>query len=172
MKKTTKMVVMILFVSLILLGIGYAAIQNITLKVTGKAIATPDQSNFIVMFEGEPIVSDENYVAAAITGDLDATININELKEKNKPVTATYTIKNESDDLSANISIITEYSNQEYFFITSELEKRSLKAGESTTLVVTAELMKLLVKEDNTSSKINIQLKAMPVQPGEEWEKY
>ena len=37
-------------IAILLLGIGYAAIQNITLNITGTATADPNQANFKVMF--------------------------------------------------------------------------------------------------------------------------
>lgn len=52
MKKTSKIIMLSLVVAALLLGIGYAAIQNITLNISGTATADPSQTNFKVSFSG------------------------------------------------------------------------------------------------------------------------
>ncbi|MBR3614721.1 MAG: leucine-rich repeat protein [Clostridia bacterium] len=167
MKKTNKIILASAIVAVLLLGIGYAAIQNITLNINGTAAADPSQSNFKVMFSGTPTVSDDTYVTAAITDDTNATINVEGLTKKGDVVTATYTVQNASTDLSADLGVSTTNSNTEYFTLMSELDKTSLVAGEATTLTVTVELTKTPIV-DSVSATIGVQLEAMPVQPGEE----
>ena len=167
MKKTNKIILASAIVAVLLLGIGYAAIQNITLNINGTAAADPSQSNFKVMFSGTPTVSDYTYVTAAITDDTNATINVEGLTKKGDVVTATYTVQNASTDLSADLGVSTTNSNTEYFTLMSEFDKSSLVAGEATTLTVTVELTKTPIV-DSVSATIGVQLEAMPVQPGEE----
>ena len=167
MKKTNKVIIISVIVAVLLLGIGYAAIQNITLNIAGTAAANPSQSNFKVMFSGAPVVSDSTYVTAAITDDTNATINVEGLTKKGDVVTATYTVQNASEDLSADLAVSTTNDNTEYFSLSSEIAQTSLIAGEATTLTVTAELTKTPIK-DSVSATIGVQLEAMPVQPGEE----
>ena len=145
---------------------GYATIQNITLNITGTATAAPNQSNFTVKFSGEPKVSDENKVTATVTDDTNATINVDGLITVGESVFATYTIENSSDDLSTDLSVLTTNSNEEYFSVSSNLEKNSLTSGDTTTLTVTIELIKTPIAEKEIST-IGIQLTATPVQPGE-----
>ena len=167
MKKTTKVIIIAILVAVLLLGIGYAAIQNITLNIAGKATADPSQSNFKVMFTGTPEVSDSTYVTAGITDDTNATINVRGLTTKGQIVSATYIVQNVSTDLSADLGLVTTNSNTEYFTISSELAKTSLVAGEATTVTVTAELIKIPIQEA-VSSTVGVQITAAPVQPGEE----
>ncbi|MBR3613955.1 MAG: leucine-rich repeat protein [Clostridia bacterium] len=167
MKRTSKMIMAAVIVAVLLLGVGYAAIQNITLNINGTAAADPSQSNFKVMFSGTPIVSDETYVTAAVTDDTNATINVEGLTKKGDVVTATYTVQNASTDLSADLAVATTNNNTEFFTLSSELAKTSLIAGEATTLTVTVELTKTPITE-SVSATIGVQLEAMPVQPGEE----
>ena len=42
----------IVLVAIIVLGIGYAVIENITLTINGSATATANDANFKVIFEG------------------------------------------------------------------------------------------------------------------------
>ena len=167
MKRTNRIILTVVIVAMLVLGVGYAAIQNITLNITGTAAADPSQSNFKVMFSGTPTVSDETYVTAAVTNDTNATINVEGLTKVGDVASATYTIQNASTDLSADLAVSTTNDNPEYFTLTSELEETSLVAGEATTLTVTVELTKTPV-EESVSATIGVQLEAMPVQPGEE----
>ena len=167
MKRTSKIIISALLIGMLLIGIGYAAIQNITLNITGTAQADPSQSNFKVMFSGEPTVSDETYIAAAITDEINGAINVIGLTEKGQTVSATYTVQNVSTDISADLSVSKTNSNTEYFTISSKLEKTSLIAGEATTLTVTVELTKVPITE-SVDSTIGVQLIAMPVEPGQE----
>ena len=167
MKKTSKIITIVLLLFMLLLGVGYAAIQNITLNIAGTTAADPSQSNFKVAFSGDPIVSDSTYVTASITDDINATINVEGLTEKGQIVSAIYTVQNASTDISADLAVSTTNDNPEYFTLSSKLDKTSLTAGEATTLTVTIELTKIPIT-DNVISTIGIQLTAMPVEPGQE----
>ena len=167
MRRTNKIIIAILLISIMLLGVGYAAIQNITLNITGTATADPSQSNFTVRFSENVQVSDSNKVIAAITDDTNATINVSGLTTSGDTATATYTVQNTSKDLSANLSVATTNSNEEYFLIESKLGNETLTAGGATTLTVTVQLIKTPISTVETST-IGIQLTAEPVQPGQE----
>ena len=167
MNKTSKIIVTSVIIAILLLGVGYAAIQNITLTIAGTAAADPNQANFKVMFSGTPTVSDENYVAAAITDDINATMSVTGLTKKGDVVSATYTVQNASEDLSADLKISTTNNNTEFFTLSSEIAKTSLIAGEATTVTVTVEVTKTPIKE-SVNATIGVQIEAMPVQPGEE----
>ena len=51
-------------------------------------------------------------------------------------------IKNESIDLSADLSVATTNNNTVFFTLSSEIDKTSLVAGEATTVTVTVEVTK------------------------------
>lgn len=161
MKRTNKIILIAIVSVVLLLGIGYAAIQNVTLNIQGTAKADPSQSNFKVMFTGTPTASDSSKVVATITNDTNATIDVSGLTSKGETVTAIYTVKNASTDILADLSVETTNSNTEYFSIKSEFEKTSLVAGETTTLTVTVKLIKTPISE-NVSSEIGIEIIAAP----------
>ena len=166
MRKTTKIIIVSLISAIILLGIGYAAIQNITLNISGTAAANPNQANYKVMFAGTPEVSDNTLVTATITDEITATIDVNGLSNKGESVSVKYTVLNASTDLSADLALGTTNSNPEYFTITSRIDNTSLVAGDSTTVTVIIELTKTPI--DNVEAEIGVTLESMPVQPGEE----
>ena len=167
MSKTSKIILVTIVATCILLGLGYAAITNITLNIAGTASATADSGNFKVRFTENVSVSESAYVTATRTGDHTATIAVSGLTSAGQSVTATYEIKNESSDLSADLSVDTSNDNTEYFKISSQLAKSSLTANETTTVLVTVELTKTPIDED-VSANVGVSLTAMPVQPGEE----
>ena len=167
MKTTNKVIIASMLVAIMLIGVGYALIQNITLNITGSATANPNDANFGVKFAETTEVSDASKVTAAITNDTNATINVVGLTSAGETVTATYTVQNTSTDLSADLSVETTNDNTEYFEITSQLGKTSIVAGEATTLTVTVELLKTPIVATEKAT-MGIQLTAVPVQPGEE----
>ena len=170
MRKTNKILLVSFFIAILLLGIGYAAIQNITLNISGTAAADPSQANFKVVFSGQPEVSDSSIVTAEILDDINATINIDKISHEGQEESATYIIKNESTDLSADLSIQATNTGEKYFSVIAELGKESLKAGESTSLKVTVRLrdFSAILESPGVNTTIGIKLDAIPVQPGDE----
>ena len=119
------------------------------------------------MFSGTPIVSNSEYITAAITDDINATISVNGLTTKGQMVTAEFTVQNASSDLSTDLSVTTTNSNTEYFILSSEINKSSLIAGEATIVKVNVELAKTPLA-GRVESTIGVQLVATPVEPGKE----
>lgn len=166
MTKTTKIVGLVLIILVLIVGIGYAAIQNITLNITGTAKADASQANFAVKFSGEPTVAGSGTTTAAVTNDLNATMNVTGLTAKGETATATYTIQNTSADLTANLTAKTSNTNEEYFKVEYSFNgnKTSLAKGEATTVTVKVTLIKTPI-EAQVSSTIGLQITAAPVQP-------
>ena len=167
MSKTSKIILVTIIATCILLGLGYAAITNITLNIAGTASATVDSGNFKVRFTDNIEVSDNAYVTATRTGDTAATINVSGLTTAGDKVTATYEIVNDSIDLSSDLNVKATNSNANYFSVSSRLADKSLTAGSNTTVLVTVELLKTPIDAD-VSTNIGVTLNAIPVQPGEE----
>ena len=166
MSKTNKIILIALIVAILMLGIGYAAIQNITLNITGTASADPSQANYNVRFAGNPIVSDSSLATTEMINDTTARIDA-VLSTVGETVNVAYEVENASDDLSSQILLTTTNSNEEYFDISSDVENSILVAGESTLVTVTVELIKPAI-EDNVTASIGVEIEAIPIQPGEE----
>ncbi len=165
-KKTPFYLGVFLILAVLMLGIGYAAISN-NLRVHGDAKAAINNENLKVKFDStvtpEVTKSDESFtVSATIAGDLEAKIDVLGLTTTNDQVTATYTIKNESPELGANL-VVGSISNinSEYFDVNANLAKNSIGAGESTTIIVTVKLIKTPTEQQTTS--INIPITATAV---------
>lgn len=162
-QKRTFIVVGILLAT-ILLGVGYA-IDSETFTVSGSASATATDSNYnVYLDETIPVtVSDESKVTeASITDELTATITVENLKSLEDFGTATYTIKNSSADLNANLSAEEVISTNKYFKTTCSFGKTTLGAGESTTATVKVELIKTPIADQTET--ISIDIIAQPVE--------
>lgn len=112
-----------LILAVLFLGVGYAAIVNITLKISGTLGATADDKNFEVAFSDKAIVTSDSKITAEKTDDLNVTIKVTGLTAKGDHVTATYEIENKSEgtmaiDLEYNL---VDKNNQKFL----ECEKGS-----------------------------------------------
>lgn len=82
--KTKTIIWVTLLLLVVVLGIGYAAISTIQLRIEGSASADPNQTNFKVEFTGSPTVSTPSNVEATInpSNKLLATMNVTGLHQK------------------------------------------------------------------------------------------
>ena len=172
MGKNTKIVGGVLLITIILVAVAYAAITNVELNINGVGSAQAKQENFKVEFIGTPSTSGKGTTTATISESdkTKGTVNVTGLTAKGDEATATYTVKNLSSDISADLTAEATSSNQTYFEVICSLEKTTLKAQEETTLKVTVRLLKTPIDEtkEDLNSDIEVTLTAEPKQPGEE----
>ena len=173
MRRTNaKIVGGVLVLAVILVAVAYAAITSTQLNINGTGNATANQSNFKVEFIGTPTTGGKGKTTATIDSSVktNGTVTVNGLTAKGDEATATYTVKNLSADLSADLSATATSSNEEYFEVLCTLEKTTLKAQEETTLKVTVRLLKTPIDEtkENLKTDIGVTVTAEPKQPGEE----
>ena len=172
MRRNTKIVGGILLVAILLVAVGYAAITKVGLNIDGTAKSEGNPDNFKVELIGEPQTSGDGTTTATInTADkTQGTMNVSGLNAKGQTAIATYTVKNQSTDLSADLTAKATSTNDEYFEVQCSLDKTTLKAGEETTMTVKVKLLKTPIDEtkENLSTEIGINVDAEPKQPGEE----
>ena len=170
MTNTNKIISAIVIVAVLVIGVGYAAISNITLNITGTAAATPNDANFKVAFIGTPEVSNTDIVTSATVKDdtTKAEFTIENVSAKGDNATITYTVRNNSSDLSATISATTSNDNTEYFSVeykfAGDKDTVTLAAGEETTITVTVSVIKTPI-DAVKSANVGVALTAQPVQP-------
>ena len=86
MNKNTKIVLgVVLVLAILLVAVGYAAIQTVNLKIeSSSAQATPNQSNFTVKFTGTPTTGGVGTTTATIdeNDELKASMNVTGLTAK------------------------------------------------------------------------------------------
>lgn len=176
MTSTRKIIAAIVIVAVLMLGIGYAAITNITLDIQGNATAVGNQANFVVGFTGTPTTKITTAVtptgvtpeaSATIDGndETQATINVTNLTAKGDTVVAIYTVKNSSADLAAELSTSTTSTNTDYTVI-SKLDKNYIKPNEVATVTVTIVLDKTPINA-NITEAIGVKVEAKPIQQSE-----
>ena len=173
MRRTNaKIVGGVIVLAIILVAVAYAAITSTQLNINGTGNATANQSNFKVEFIGTPTTGGKGTTTATIDSSVktNGTVTVNGLTAKGDEATATYTVKNQSADLSADLTAEATSSNEEYFEVLCTLEKTTLKAQEETTLKVTVRLLKTPIDEtkENLKTDIGVTVTAEPKQPGEE----
>ena len=172
MRRNTKIVGGILLVAILLVAVGYAVITKVGLNIDGTAKSEGNPDNFKVELIGEPQTSGDGTTTATInTADkTQGTMNVSGLNAKGQTAIATYTVKNQSADLSADLTAKATSTNDEYFEVQCSLDKTTLKAQEETTMTVKVKLLKTPIDEtkENLSTEIGINVDAEPKQPGEE----
>ena len=173
MRRTnSKIIGGILLVTILLVAVGYAAITKVGLNIDGTAKSEANPDNFKVELIGEPQTSGDGTTTATInTADkTQGTMNVSGLNAKGQTAIATYTVKNQSTDLSADLTAKATSTNDEYFEVQCSLDKTTLKAGEETTMTVKVKLLKTPIDEtkENLLTEIGVNIDAEPKQPGEE----
>lgn len=150
--KRTFQIVLFVLIGLVVLGIGYAGITAVDLIVNGHGLVTASQANFIVHFisttTSPKITTGTGTAWIDRNDDTIASFEVTGLSKKGDTAVATYTVKNDSNDIGADVSIELEYTNCEWFRVTESIQDSQLKAGDSTTVLVTVELLKTPVDED------------------------
>ena len=165
--------VIAIIVAILVLGVGYAAISNINLNVTGStATVSPDQANFVVKYDalntftysGNPTGST---VTLTRTDDTTATFTVTGLTKKGDKVTITYPIVNESPTLAASLAAPTiTNDNSTYFSVTSTSPAANTELAENggtANLVLVVEVIKTPAAADQTAN-ITAQVVASPVE--------
>lgn len=189
MKKKNTFTGMAIFIAILILGVGYAAISDIPLNLNGTANVKAN-AEFVVQYDNddhtiklstdETIAWTDSDVRAVVAGEYidasNATMTVN-LDAEHRSAYAIYKIDNLSEELKATVaaeitSDIPEekraYLKVEEELYTSEacdtvLADTQLAKNESAYLKVTVSLVKLPV-EDITNAEFTITATATPVE--------
>lgn len=149
---------------ILVLGVGYAAVSEVTLNIDGSATVASEALK--VSFNGVTDTEDDDKVVASSTDNsLNASIQVTNLT-LNEAVSATYTIKNQETDVDANV-IKKQISNDksEFFEVTTSVDDsaETITAGGTGTVTVTVRLIKTPIETSDSTANIQIDLTASPV---------
>lgn len=149
---------------ILVLGVGYAVVSEVTLNIDGSATVASEALK--VSFNGVTDTEDEGKVVASSTDNsLNASIQVTNLT-LNEAVSATYTIKNQETDVDANV-IKKQISNDkpEFFEVTTSVDDsaETITAGGTGTVTVTVKLIKTPIETSDSTANIQIDLTASPV---------
>ena len=174
MKSPKTFLFLSIIVAVLVLGVAYAAISNVSLQVTGTAEAAPSDSNFKVAFKnnGSFVASNADKGLESITATVtfdeisehSATITAKDFVQVGDTVVATLTVSNNSTDLIAELpkDKLTISGTNEYFQVTADLGSNEIAANGNTTVTVTIKLIKLPIAK-NVTTTINVAFEAVPV---------
>ena len=149
----------------LVLGVGYAVVSQVSLIIGGTA--TVASSNLKVYFINPTTTGGAGTTVAAVENDLKATISVTGLTEVGQVATATYTIENSEKDLKAKITSGTITNNKtDYFEVTTDLGsgKTITENGGTTTVTVSVKLIKMPIDAEDSTAEIGVQLLATPVE--------
>ena len=174
MKRRNSVITLVVLVAILVLGVGYAVVSNVTLTVSGNASTVT--TDLKVSFEGT-VAKDTTHAtrngladkpatvtATATKGELTAVLQVENLEKKDDYVTATYTIQNEETDVAATITQGTISNNKSTFFevTTDATTAKSLAAGGTTTVTITVKLIKTPVTAEDSVATITVPFIAEP----------
>ena len=150
------------------LGIGYAAVNAITLTITGSGTISSIDDNFKVEYTSVAVANKSSNVTTtqSVSGET-GTFTVTGMTKKGDYAEFTFTITNSSQGLSAVLGTpaIASGYNSEYFTVTSTTNSpttlTSTGATNTTTQTVRVEAAKTPTA-DQTSGKITITLEATP----------
>lgn len=168
MKRKRKGLIALAIVAMVaILGIGYAAITGVGFTIKGNASAEGDQSTFNVHFsnvefDGTDLKTDTTKVKHSETQDnaQSGTFSVSGLATKGDVAAFTYTVKNDSSDLTAvipkdsiKVSSLTGDAAT-YFTVAVESENPAgdvnIAPGGTKTITVTVTLNKTPIEKVNT----------------------
>lgn len=162
MKKKNSMVTLVVLVAILVLGVGYAVVTGVDLNISGNVAAKSE--NLKVKFTAANPSTKTNGVVGAITSDLVATIEVEDL-ELGTPKTVTYTIQNYETDINA---LITQTSagvatNTTFYEVTTDLGSgKTVNASGTLDVTVTVTLVKTPITEAQSKDVATIVLHAEP----------
>lgn len=177
MKNRKSFLSLCIVVLVLLLGVGYAVVNETELTIGGTASAKETEIN--VHFTGDVTETDEapngEIEEASHDGAITAVLNVSNLT-LNESVSATYTIINSEQDLTAelaqdSITVLAQKADPEtgekknlssYFDVKLELGATELAPGASTTAKVTVTLAQSPVTADDSIADITVVIKATP----------
>lgn len=175
MKQKTTFVTIVLVIALLCLGIAYAVISGVNLKITGQVVATAAEGNVKVKFTKVEKGADSKGTVTTSVGDgLTATFDVSGLTTQGDTATMIYTIENQSTDIAATLTKNEPtWTNTDWYNVTctlsgTDLAKNSADTTADTqTATVTVTLLKTPVTEaDANAAKdttVSITINAAPV---------
>ena len=189
-KKKNLGILAYVLIAVVALGIGYAAISAVTLTISGRASATANQNNFVVVFNDAAnktsITSNPASIATyndgteVTTASVDATdktvasFSLYGFTNKNQYADVTYTVINNSPDLKAKLcenSITVTGGSASTFTSTASLPSATgdpkcviLNAnGGETTIVVRTTLNVTPTTQNVSANDLQVRFQAEPI---------
>ena len=161
MNKSKKIILAVILIAVLAMAIGYAALSNVTLTITGTASAKADDANFKVWFTGAtPVTSGEGVTASATAEAIEATVTIKDLKVVGEEKYAILEITNASADIDAtSVTVTTKAKSTDYIGINAVMctadgtpveGDNALAVGGKTYVKVSSKLLQTITSDKTT----------------------
>ena len=174
MRKRKLLIGALLAFAIAFLGVGYATVTARTLTVNGSVSVTAPDIEAEVKFKAvaekgtstpaDAAVADTTSPVVSSTPNKTISVSVTGLQNKNNTITFTLTYQNYESEYVANLDdtygtagVALEWTNTEYFTVSTGTPTATLTAGGEGTLDVTVTLIKQPVADQ--SSTITITLK-------------
>ncbi len=162
MKKRKSLLVVCLFALVLVLGVGYAAVTAVDLKINGSASVKDETLE--VYFSGLDMSASVGATINAEVNEADKDTEVSFTVTEmvlNETVTLAYEIKNAETDLDANLAAELSASNK-YFEVSGKFTEGKALAGQTDTYTITVKMIKTPVDEANNTINVIAKLTASP----------
>ena len=175
MKKRNSKIALAIVALILVLGIGYAVVSNVTLTISGSASAKDVELK--VGFNGT-VSSDVTHATGATAtgtnsgtssvGVKTATISVSDLANPGDYATVTYTVQNYETDVDASVYVSNITNNKDtYFTVTTDATgssnaKSVAKNNGTATIEVKVELIARPTAAADNTATIEITLTGTP----------
>ena len=148
-------------IAIVVLGIGYASISGVNLIINSNATASVDQNNFKVYFVTSNITTGTGTASIDENDNTIAYFDMFGLTKKGDYAIATYVVRNDSNSVNADLSLIVNTNNNEYFKVSEQIEKDFIMPGEETLVTLKVEMIKTPISSIETVN-VSARIKAYP----------
>ena len=172
MKSKKGLIGLIVIVAVLVLGIGYAVISNVSLTVSGSASAAERDLDVVISAASPNDSTADTYGTVNSPANKSATFTANNLTRTTDTRTVTYTVTN-NDEVTAYVYIADasaiENSNSTYFDVSTSIlgttsgNVLTIASGQTATFTVSTHLTSVPV--DAQSTTITVTLTATATNP-------
>lgn len=167
MRKKQAFYGLVLLCAVLLLSVGYAAVTSVNLYINGTISAGSNIPLNVSYFLDTPVEvskssNSETIIVGNYLGEQNATIRVENLKNVDEWVSATYAIHNEGDTTAKVYLTENNLRNSEYFEVSTG-DAIILEPEHFDVIEVKVKLKKLPTTEKNVSASIELVLQADPV---------
>lgn len=171
MNKSRKIIVAVMLVAILLMAIGYAALNDAVLEIGGTATAIGDDSNFKVWFSGDITETSGDGATASVTGQSrTATVTISNLNVVGEEKYVILEIVNDSTEINATKVSVTKNSAGDDYIKTNAIMCEAdgtpvtgdnpLPISQKTYVKVSASLLQVITSEKSVN--IEVEVTAVP----------
>ena len=152
-----------LFAVILVLGVGYAVVNEVGLALTGNVTANEESLSIYFVDVDNLVVPDEVVVQHTIRpiGVTTDEFMIFDM-EYNDEIVMKYYIRNDETDIAADITATNVSGSNKYYTIDCVVNNPTISAGQTGTVTVTVKMIKTPIKSEDSFASFKINLNATP----------